>query len=296
MTQLARHVGPDTDVPAGDIGVGTREIAYLFGQYPTITGRFSGVLTGKDPVMGGNCFREEATGYGSVYFAEQVLQNRDQTLVGKRCAVSGSGNMALHTAEKLIESGARVISLSDRGGTLYFSDGLTEEQLGRIKQHKAEREPLGSLAGEEGWELQKNAEPWSLQADLAFACATQSELDAQDAGALIGHGVEAVFEGANMPCTPEAVERLRSADVIFAPSKAVNAGGVAVSGLEITQNQSPLSWTGGEVDNKLRKTTNDIHDACAEHGQTADGIDYKKGANIAAFVELSKAIELYGLT
>jgi glutamate dehydrogenase (NADP+) len=296
MTQLARHIGPDTDVPAGDMGVGTREIAYMFDQYRTMTGRFSGVLTGKDPVFGGSCFREEATGYGCVYFAERALQRRDQALEGKRCAVSGSGNVALHTAEKLIESGARVLSLSDRGGTLHFSDGLTEEQLSRVKQHKATRGALDTLAEDKQWEFKKDTKPWSLEADLAFSCATQNELDAEDAEALVGHGVEAVFEGANMPCTAEAVSRMRSADVIFAPSKAVNAGGVAVSGLEITQNRSRLPWDGQEVDEKLKTIMSNIHDACVEHGESADGIDYKKGANIAAYVELSKAIELYGLT
>jgi glutamate dehydrogenase (NADP+) len=295
MNQLARHIGPDIDVPAGDMGVGPREIAYLFDQYRTVSGKFSGVITGKDPVFGGSCFREEATGYGCVYFAECVLKQRDSALEGKRCLVSGAGNVALHTAEKLLEHDASVLSLSDREGTVHFKDGLNEEQLATVKQHKKTRGGLKSLAEEKGWSFREDCNPWTLDADLAFACATQNELDAEDARQLAGNGCEAVFEGANMPCTLDAVQTLRSAGVTLAPSKAVNAGGVAVSGLEISQNRTRLSWNGDRVNGELKSIMQDIHSACVEYGKSKNGIDYKKGANIAAFVELSKAIELYGL-
>ena len=296
MTQLARHIGPDTDVPAGDIGVGTREIAYLFDQYRTITGQFSGVLTGKAPVFGGSCFREEATGYGVVYFADQVLAHKDSSLDGKTCAISGAGNVALHTAEKLLDYGAKVISLSDRQGFAHFEKGLTSEQLDTIKQHRDERGDLQSLAEQQGWSYHQDAKPWSLETDLAFACATQNELDIEDAKQLVKHDCEAVFEGANMPCTSEAVDCLRDAGVILAPSKAVNAGGVAVSGLEISQNRVRMPWKADEVDQELKSIMQSIHEACVEYGASKDQVDYKKGANIAAFVKLAEAIELYGLS
>ena len=296
MTQLARHIGPDIDVPAGDIGVSTREIAYLFDQYRAITGEFSAVLTGKSPVFGGSCFREEATGYGCVYFAEQVMARKDSSLEGKTCAISGAGNVALHTAEKLLDYGAKVISLSDRQGFVHFEKGLTAEQLATIKQHRESRGDLKSLAKQQGWKFQKDAKPWSLETDLAFACATQNELDEEDAKQLVKHGCEAVFEGANMPCTSEAVNYLRNAGVTLAPSKAVNAGGVAVSGLEISQNRIRFAWQADEVEQELKSIMQTIHDTCVEFGTTHQQVDYKKGANIAAFVKLAKAIELYGLT
>ncbi|MGD9386341.1 MAG: NADP-specific glutamate dehydrogenase [Thioalkalispiraceae bacterium] len=295
MTQLARHIGPETDVPAGDIGVSTREIAYLFDQYRTITGKFSGVLTGKAPVFGGSCFREEATGYGCVYFAEQVLAHKDAGLADQTCAISGAGNVALYTAEKLIELGAKVITLSDRQGVAHFAQGLTQEQLSQIRQHRYQRGTLKSLSKQEGWQFHARAKPWSLETDLAFACATQNELELADAKQLVKNSCQAVFEGANMPCTSEAVDYLREASITLAPSKAVNAGGVAVSGLEISQNNLRMPWQADEVEQELQRIMRNIHESCVEHGTTQAGVDYKQGANIAAFLKLSEAIELYGL-
>ena len=295
MTQLARHIGPDTDIPAGDIGVSAREIAYLFDQYRAISGNFSGVITGKDPVFGGSCFREQATGYGCVYFARHVMAEKNSGLDRKRCAISGAGNVALHTAEKLLDNGARVISLSERRGTVHFKDGLTEQQLTDIKQDRQARGDLKSLAERRGWDFHEGRKPWPLETDLAFACATQNELDAEDAARLVDNGCEAVFEGANMPCTGDAVRALREAGVTLAPSKAVNAGGVAVSGLEISQNRARRPWDGDRVNRELERVMEDIHSDCVEYGRSGDDIDYKKGANIAAFVQLSKAIRLYGL-
>lgn len=295
MTQLARYIGPDTDVPAGDIGVSTQEIAYLFHQYKTITGKFSGVLTGKAPVFGGSCFREEATGYGCVYFAEQVLAQQKEELDGKSCTISGAGNVALHTAEKLLEYGAKIASLSSVNGFVHFKEGLKDEQLAAIKQQRKGRGDLKSLAEREGWDFYSDKKPWSLKTGLAFACATQNELSKKDAEALVKNGCKAVFEGANMPCTAKAVKSLRKAGVILAPSKAVNAGGVAVSGLEISQNRTRMPWSSDEVDQELKKIMHNIHDTCIEFGKTGTTVEYKKGANISAFIQLSKVLGLYGL-
>jgi glutamate dehydrogenase (NADP+) len=253
------------------------------------------VITGKDPVFGGSCFREEATGYGAVYFAEHVLAEKNSSREGKSCAISGAGNVAPHAAEKLIDHDAKVIGLSERRGAVHFKDGLTEEQLATIKQHKKQRGDLKSIAEAKDWSFMENSKLWSLDADPALACATQNEMDADDAKQLAKYECEAVFEGANMPCTSEAVQVLRSAGIMLAPNKAVNAGGVAVSGLEITQNRSRMSWNEGMVNDELKRIMENIHSACVRYGKTKDGIDYKKGANIAAFEELSKAIELYGL-
>jgi glutamate dehydrogenase (NADP+) len=295
MTQLARYIGPDIDIPAGDIGVGTREIAYMFNQYRTITGKFSGILTGKHPVFGGSCFREEATGYGCVYFAEHVLNHNDSSLEDKRCAVSGAGNVALHTAEKLIERGAKVISLSSRAGAAHFPHGLSSDCLNELKHHQSQRGNLTNFMQQNKLEFYKDIKPWCLEPQLAFPCATENELIEEDAKELVQANCEAVFEGANMPCSKEALQCFSQAGVIVAPSKAVNAGGVAVSGLEITQNRSRTRWEAERVDETLRSIMKNIHDACVEYGTDKDGIDYKKGANIAAFKELSNAVQLYGL-
>jgi glutamate dehydrogenase (NADP+) len=296
MIQLARHIGPDIDVPAGDIGVGIREIAWMFDQYRTVTGHFSGVLTGKHPTFGGSCFREEATGYGCVYLAQEVMKKRGDGLEGKSCALSGAGNVALHTARKLIDCDAKVITLSDSDGFVRFPEGIGRETLEQIADHKAQRGRLEALAGEEGWEFHSGEKPWSVPADLAFPCATQNELKESDARCLVENGCDAVFEAANMPCTSAASRVLRGAEVILVPSKAVNAGGVAVSGMEISQNRMRLRWPVERVDEELRKVMTDIHEACLEFGEDSRGVDYKRGANIAGFSRLAQVIDYYGVS
>ncbi len=297
MTQLARHIGPDIDVPAGDIGVGSAEIAYMFDQYRAITGKFSGVLTGKHPVFGGSCFREEATGYGTVYFAEHLVKHEfDETLEDKVCAVSGAGNVALHTAEKLLSKKAKVIALSNSKGTAHFKDGLQQDMLERLKKHIGKRGDLQEFAEQQDITFKQDKKPWALHPQLAFACATQNELDENDAKELIENECLAVFEGANMPCTSAAMQSFKKSPIIVAPSKAVNAGGVAVSGLEISQNRTRLRWQADRVDKKLQEIMHTIFEACCAHGKTGENsaIDYKRGANLAAFEQLSEALRWYG--
>lgn len=298
MTELQKHIGPNTDVPAGDIGVGAREVGYMFGQYKRLANRFEGVLTGKALEFGGSHIRTEATGFGTVYMMEEALQHHGESLEGRTALVSGSGNVSLFAAHKLIESGAKVLTLSDSGGFIYCRDGLTMEQLDWIKTLKFEqRGRIKAAADEFGFDFTPNRRPWEVPADLALPCATQNELEAEDARALLNNGIRAVSEGANMPTTPEAVEILGSKDnVLHVPAKAANAGGVAVSGLEMSQNSLRLQWEPEEVDARLREIIATIHAECVEHGSTqGDRVDYFKGANIAGFIKVANAMLDYGI-
>ncbi len=298
MTELHRHIGPDTDVPAGDIGVGDREIGFLFGQYKRLSTRFEGVLTGKPLEFGGSKIRAAATGYGAVYMMEQVLENREDGLEGKRCLVSGAGNVALYCAEKLLGNGADVITLSDSGGTIYAKSGISSEQLDWIFELKTRRRGSLSEAAEEfGFEYLESQAPWQCEGDLAFPCATQNEIDEEAARDMVKNGVRAVSEGANMPTTRGAIDVFRSADdVLHVPAKAANAGGVAVSGLEMSQNRQRLSWSESEVDDRLRAIMEQIHGLCLEFGRRdGEAVDYFKGANIAAFNKVASAMMAHGV-
>lgn len=297
MTELSRHIGEDVDIPAGDIGVGAREIGYMYGQYKRLRNEFTSVLTGKGLTYGGSLIRPEATGYGCVYFAEQMLRQRNHDLSGKRVAVSGSGNVAQFAARKLIELEAQVISLSDSGGTLHCADGFSLAQWEMIAELKNQRRGrLAELASEPGLSFIENSTPWHLECDVAMPCATQNELDATAAKALLEHGCLCIAEGANMPCTLEAIDLFHEARILFAPGKAANAGGVAVSGLEMSQNAMRLHWDAEKVDRRLRDIMQSIHQACEEYGREDDGyIDYVKGANIAGFVRVAEAMLAQGI-
>jgi len=293
MTELARHIGPNTDVPAGDIGVGGREIGYMFGQYKRLRNEFTGVLTGKGLNWGGSLIRPEATGYGAVYFAAEMLETKGQNFEGKKVVVSGSGNVAQFAAEKCMQMGAKVITMSDSSGYIHEPNGLTEAQLDWIKDLKnvrrgrisefADAHPTASFhAGQR---------PWGEACDAAFPCATQNELNEAEAGQLIANGCKVVAEGANMPSTPEAIEAFQNAKVLFAPGKASNAGGVATSGLEMSQNSLRMNWSREEVDERLLNIMKDIHAQCVKYGTDDSGyIDYVKGANIAGFVKVADAM------
>ncbi len=294
MTRLSHHIGPDKDIPAGDIGVGTKEIGYMFQQYKVMSNQFRGILTGKAPVFGGSCIREEATGYGCVYFASHMMKQIDKDLEGMRCAVSGAGNVALFTAKKLLELGAKVISLSNSKGTCYFENGMTEKQLNSIIDARQNRQRIEDIDSLKQY-FEQGKKPWLLDADIAFPCATQNELDEEDAKSLVENNYIAVVEGANMPCSNGAIKVLDDNDIIMGPSKAVNAGGVAVSGLEISQNRSRLSWEASKVDDMLRDIMSAIHDTCVEHGGKDNLVHYRKGANIAAFKRLSHALQYSGM-
>lgn len=296
MTELSKYIGPNTDVPAGDIGVGGREVGYMFGQYKRLMDRFEGVLTGKGEEFGGSKIRPEATGYGVVYMMESMLARKGDDLKGKVCTVSGSGNVAQYCTEKLIELGAKVVSLSDSGGSIYVKDGLTQENLSWIMELKGGRGGRLSEAVEGiGAEFLEGKRPWGIKCDLAFPCATQNELEAEDAKALIANGCMAISEGANMPSDPDAIEIIREAAIMHAPSKAANAGGVAVSGLEMSQNSLRMSWTREEVDEHLKKIMRGIHDQCVDKGMMDDDrVDYFKGANIAGFDKVANAMLAYG--
>ncbi|MFN2419840.1 MAG: NADP-specific glutamate dehydrogenase [Gemmatimonadota bacterium] len=296
MSELHRHIGPDVDVPAGDIGVGQREIGYLFGQYKRLQNEFAGALTGKGVAFGGSLIRTEATGYGAVYFAREMLSIEGDTMDGKRCLVSGAGNVAQYTAQKLIELGAHVLTLSDREGYVYQPDGITREELETVIDLKTHaRGSLRDYAETTGATFHEGARPWSVPCDLAFPCATQNEIYADDARALVQGGCRLVVEGANMPATYEATKVLEAARVPLAPGKAANAGGVAISGLEMTQNAMRLTWTRVQVDRRLRQIMRGIHGKCVEHGREPDGwIDYVKGANIAGFLKVADAMIAYG--
>jgi glutamate dehydrogenase (NADP+) len=296
MTELYRHIGQNIDVPAGDIGVGAREIGYLFGQYKRLANEFTGAITGKGVAFGGSLIRTEATGYGSVYFAHEMLSRVGESLEGMTCVVSGSGNVAQFAAERLLTLGAKVVTLSDRTGSIYDPEGLDEEKLEYVIDLKTnQRGSLKSYADEYGCEFLADQRPWSVPCDLAFPCATQNEISPEDAETLIANSCRAVIEGANMPTTYEASKMFEKARVALAPGKAANAGGVAISGLEMSQNAMRLSWTREEVDRRLQEIMRKIHDKCVEYGEEEDWIDYPKGANIAGFIKVADAMLAYGV-
>jgi len=298
MSELCRHIGPNTDVPAGDIGVGGREIGYMFGQYKRLRNEFTGVLTGKGLSYGGSLIRPEATGYGCVYFAKNMLATKNDSFKGKTVVISGSGNVAQYACEKATELGGKVITLSDSSGYILDEAGIDADKLafvmelknvkrGRISEYVEKYSSAKFFEGER---------PWSQNCDIALPCATQNELNSEEAKALVDNGVIAVAEGANMPTTPEAIEVLQNAKVLFAPGKASNAGGVATSGLEMSQNSLRYNWTREEVDAKLNQIMDDIHASCVEYGKNDDGsIDYVKGANIAGFVKVADAMLAQGV-
>jgi glutamate dehydrogenase (NADP+) len=296
MSELYRHIGADVDVPAGDIGVGAREIGFLFGQYKRLSNQFTSVLTGKGMTYGGSLIRPEATGFGCVYFAEEMLKRREQTVEGKRVAISGSGNVAQYAARKVMDFGGKVISLSDSEGTLYCESGLSEELwLALLELKNVKRGRISELAAAFGLEFRAGQLPWSLPCDIALPCATQNELDAEAARTLLRNGCVCVAEGANMPTTLAAVDIFIEAGILFAPGKASNAGGVAVSGLEMSQNAMRLLWTAGEVDSKLHAIMQSIHHACVYYGEENGRINYVKGANIAGFVKVADAMLAQGV-
>ena len=302
MTELFRHIGADTDVPAGDIGTGAREVGFMFGQYKRLRNEFVGVLTGKGLSFGGSLIRPEATGYGTTYFAQYMLETKGDTLKGKTVAISGSGNVAQYAVEKCTQLGAKVLTVSDSNGSIYDPDGISKEKLdfifelknvkrGRIKEYAAKYPSAKYFENQRPWQI---ADIKSL--DVAMPCATQNELDGDDAKALLAKGVKVVAEGANMPSTIEAVNAFIAAKILYSPGKASNAGGVATSGLEMCQNSGRISWTAEEVDNKLKGIMKNIHDNCVKYGKEADGtINYVKGANIAGFVKVADAMLAQGL-
>ena len=298
MTELQRHVGQDTDVPAGDIGVGSREIGYMFGQYKRLRNEFSGVLTGKGLSWGGSPLRPEATGYGTCYFAQSMLATRGDGFEGKKVAISGSGNVAQYAAEKALHLGAKVVTMSDSNGFVYDPDGIDGEKLayvmelknvyrGRIREY-AEKYPRAQYF--------ENRRPWGIKCDIAMPCATQNEINADEARTLVGNGCICVAEGANMPTEPDAIEVFQNARLLYSPGKASNAGGVATSGLEMTQNSIRLKWTREEVDSHLHRIMSDIHETCLKYGTEKDGyVNYVKGANIAGFIKVADAMMAQGL-
>ena len=290
MTELCKHIGPNTDVPAGDIGVGGREIGYMFGQYKRIRNEFTGVLTGKGINWGGSLIRPEATGYGNVYFAQNMLEVKGDSFTDKIVAISGSGNVAQYACEKATELGAKVVTLSDSSGYIYDSDGISEEKLSFVKYLKnIKRGRIKEYADKYGCEFIEGR-PWSVRCDIALPCATQNELNDEEAKTLVSNGCICVSEGANMPSTPEAIAVFQEAQILFAPGKASNAGGVATSGLEMSQNSLRMNWTREEVDTKLKQIMKDIHSSCVEYGKEDSHVDYVKGANIAGFVKVADAM------
>mgnify|MGYP001619795510 FL=1 len=295
MAELYRHIGADLDVPAGDIGVGAREIGFLFGQYKRLSNEFTSVFTGKGLAYGGSLIRPEATGYGCVYFAQEMLKGIGRDFDGQRVAISGSGNVAQYAAQKVMELGGKVISLSDSSGTLFAEAGLSQEQWQAMMELKnVRRGRLDELSGS-GLRFLPGQRPWSLACDIALPCATQNELDAVDARALLGNGCICVAEGANMPSTLEAVDLFLEAGILFAPGKAANAGGVATSGLEMSQNAMRLHWSAGEVDQRLHGIMQNIHHACVSYGEENGRVNYVKGANIAGFVKVADAMLAQGV-
>ena len=297
MTELYRYIGPNTDIPAGDIGVGGREIGYMFGQYKKLKKEFTGVLTGKGLSWGGSLIRPEATGYGTVYFAENMLHHVSKSIKGKTVTISGSGNVAQYAAEKCIQLAAKVVSMSDSSGTIYDSEGINEEKLAFIMDLKNIKRGRISKYIDEYPKAKffKNKTPWNIKCDIALPCATQNELNEKDAKALISNGCICVSEGANMPCNPDAIKIFKSNKILFAPGKASNAGGVAVSGLEMAQNSLRYSWSREEVDAKLKEIMNEIHYSCLTHGQEKDWVNYEKGANIAGFIKVADAMLAQGI-
>ena len=297
IAELFRHVGPDTDVPAGDIGVGAREVGYMAGMMKKLTKDAACVFTGKGLSFGGSLMRPEATGYGTVYFAQEMLARKGQGFEGKRVAISGSGNVAQFAAEKAMQLGAKVITMSDSGGVLVCEQGLTDGQLKELMEFKnVARGRLEQFAKERGLTFEAGKRPWHVPVDVALPCATQNELDGQDARTLVDNGAIAVAEGANMPSTLEAVDVFLQSGILYAPGKASNAGGVATSGLEMSQNAMRLSWTSEEVDQRLHAIMKNIHANCVRHGERADGsVNYVEGANVAGFVKLADAMLAQGL-
>ena len=297
MTELSRHIGASVDIPAGDIGVGAREVSYLFGQYKRIRNEFTGTLTGKGLAFGGSLIRTEATGYGNVYFMREVLAKRGDSLEGKVTLVSGSGNVAQYTAQKAIELGAKVVTMSDSSGFIHDPNGIDLEKLEWIIGLKTvKRGRIGEYVDKFGGEFHEGKRPWGVPCQIAFPCATQNELNKDDAETLVENGVIAVTEGANMPTTIDGMHVFQNSKVLFGPAKASNAGGVAVSGLEQTQNAMRLSWSREEVDARLMEIMIGIHDECVKYGETADGlVDYVRGANIGGFVKVADAMMAYGV-
>lgn len=297
MTELSKHIGGFTDIPAGDIGVGGREIGYMFGQYKRLRNEFTGVLTGKGLVFGGSLIRTEATGYGCVYFVNEMLKTKGDTFKGKKCVVSGSGNVAQYTVEKLLQLGAKIYTMSDSSGYIYDSEGITQEKLDWVKNLKnVKRGRISEYATEfASAKFFKGERPWGVACDIAFPSATQNEIDGDDARKLIANGCMAIGEGANMPSNLEAIDVFKDAKILYGPAKASNAGGVAVSGLEMTQNSIRLSWTREETEEKLRNIMADIHSQCVQYGQEEGGyVNYVKGANIAGFVKVADSMNAYG--
>lgn len=296
MQELYRHIGSETDVPAGDIGVGGREIGYLYGQYKKLTQNFTGVLTGKGLSYGGSLIRPEATGYGVVYFAQAMLKQSGQMIEGKTCLVSGSGNVAIYTVEKLLELGARPVTMSDSSGTIYDASGITPEKLAYVKELKeVRRGRIEAYAKEYGAQFFPGEKPWKHTGDLAFPCATQNEITQADAKQLTKNNVLAIVEAANMPTTEKAIGHLQEHGVLLAPSKAANAGGVAVSGLEMSQNSQRLSWSREEVDQRLQQIMLNIHEQCVKYGKEGEQLSYINGANIAGFVKVAEAMKAQGV-
>jgi glutamate dehydrogenase (NADP+) len=298
MTELCRHIGPNTDIPAGDIGVGAREIGFLFGMYKKIRNEFTGVLTGKGLSWGGSLIRPEATGYGTVYFADSMLKTKNETFKDKKVVISGSGNVAQYAAEKVLHLGGKVLTLSDSAGFIYDKDGIDEEKLAFVMDLKNNKRGRISEYVDKypSAEFHKGETPWNVKCDVALPCATQNELDGDDAVVLIKNGCIAVAEGANMPSTPEAIHAFHDEQILFAPGKASNAGGVATSGLEMSQNSLRISWTREEVDERLKGIMADIHNACIEYGKEENGYcNYVKGANIAGFVKVADAMLAQGV-
>lgn len=297
MTELFRHIGPNRDIPAGDIGVGSREIGYLFGQYKRLKNEFTGVLTGKGVSWGGSLIRPEATGYGVVYFTEQMLATKGDGFTGKKVAISGAGNVAQYAAEKVIQLGGKVVTLSDSSGFIYDKEGIDEEKLAYVMQLKnVERGRIKAYADQyPSAEFHAGKKPWGVPCDVALPCATQNELDLEHAKMLVKNNCFCVGEGANMPTTPAAIHYFQENRVLFAPGKASNAGGVAVSGLEMAQNSLRYSWTRQEVDQRLKDIMIDIHRSCSQYGKEKNGINYVKGANIAGFVKVADAMLAQGV-
>ncbi|MDG0980208.1 MAG: NADP-specific glutamate dehydrogenase [Halieaceae bacterium] len=296
MSELYHHIGPNMDVPAGDIGVGAREISYMFGQYKRLAHEFTGVLTGKSLEFGGSLIRKEATGYGAAFFMEEMLKHSGDDMIGKTCVVSGSGNVATYCVQKILQLGGKVVALSDSGGYVNDPNGITNEKLDYIIDLKTNRRgSLKEYADHYGCDYFEGGKPWGIPCDLAFPCATQNEIGAPEARQLVGNGCMAVSEGANMPTTREGVQILQDAGVLFAPGKAANAGGVAVSGLEMSQNSLRISWTAEELEMRLQNIMSGIHSQCVRYGQVDGGVDYVRGANIAGFIKVADAMIAYGV-
>jgi glutamate dehydrogenase (NADP+) len=296
MTELYKYIGDDIDIPAGDIGVGVREIGYLFGQYKRLSNRFGGVITGKGPSFGGSLIRTESTGYGCVYFAREMLKPHGDGLKGKVCLVSGSGNVAQYAVEKVIQLGGKAVTMSDSDGFIYDPDGIDEEKLAFVMELKnVKRGRISEYAAKYGCQYHYGQKPWGVKADFAFPCATQNEISSSDAAEMVKNGIRVVAEGANMPTDPGGIEVFLNARILYAPGKAANAGGVAVSGFERSQNQTFLTWTRAEVDQKLQEVMHRIHQQCVQYGREGDTINYVRGANLAGFVKVGDAILALGV-